>query len=65
MAKALRLKYSVNTIDGQQLLPAGTELTAEVLEKLASSLPRNPGHPHDSLSLRPDLQQPRGCRGHM
>ena len=48
MAKALRLKYSVNTIDGQQLLPAGTELTAEVLEKLASSLPRNPG---EDLSL--------------
>lgn len=58
IAEALRLKYPVNTIDGQQLLPAGTELTVEVLEKLASSLPRNPSEDRSLLdhgSVRRDL----------
>lgn len=58
MAKALRLKYPVNTIDGQQLLPAETELTAEVLERLASFVRRDPGNDLPLLehgSIRADL----------
>jgi HD-GYP domain-containing protein (c-di-GMP phosphodiesterase class II) len=59
MAEALRLKYPVNTIDGQQLLPAGTELTAEVLERLATAVRRNRGEDLPLLehgSIRADLE---------
>ncbi|MDB4285310.1 HD domain-containing protein [bacterium] len=58
MAEALHLKYPVNTIDGQQLLPAGTELTVEVLERLATAVRHNPGEDLSLLehgSIRTDL----------
>jgi HD-GYP domain-containing protein (c-di-GMP phosphodiesterase class II) len=58
MAEALCLKYPVYSLDGEQLLPAGSKLTAEVLERLAASLPRDPGEDLSFLehgSIRRDL----------
>lgn len=59
MAEALRLKYPVDTLDGKQLLPAGAELTAEVLQRLAASMPRDPWENRSLLehgSIRVDLE---------
>lgn len=59
MTETLRLKYPVHTIEGKQLLSAGTELTAEVLERLAAAVRRDPGEDLSLLehgSIRVDLE---------
>ena len=59
MPETLCLKYPVHSLDGAQLLPAGAELTAEVLEKLAVSVRRDPGEDLSLLehgSIRTDLE---------
>lgn len=42
MAEELHLQYPVHDLKGELLLPAGTELTEGVVEKLAASRPRVP-----------------------
>ena len=59
MADALCLKYPVNTLNGEQLLPAGAKLTTEVLQRLAASMPRDPWENLSLLehgSIRIDLE---------